>query len=94
MWRNDKTLARKKNAELKTYLGETGNHTHKNPPKLTERENLIISIIWKETSEGFGLGEAGFGQPTLESNINEDLIEIVDTGKNDHVIHMYIYLLK
>lgn len=79
MWRNDKACAHKKNAELKKYLGETGNHTHKNPPELTERENLIISIIGKETSEGIGVGEAGFGQPTFEPNINEDLIEIIDT---------------
>lgn len=63
MWRNDIVCAKKKiNAEIKKYLSQTGNNTNKKAPELTERESLIISIIGRETSEGIGVGEAGFGQ--------------------------------
>lgn len=65
MWRNDKCMARKKNAELKNYFSQTGNLTNNSIPVLSERDKLIISTIGKETSEGIGVGEAGFGAATL-----------------------------
>lgn len=77
MWRNDKACARKKNSDLKKYLGQTGNKTTRMPPELNEREKLMISIIGKETSEGIGVGEAGFGQATFNTNIDDCQFEYI-----------------
>lgn len=72
---------------------KTGNFTP--PPPLTDRENKIICIIGKESSEGLGFGEGSIDEKTLNVVHNpegiEEVLEI--TNSDDHFVEENIYIL-
>lgn len=55
VWKNQKSLARKKNRDLHISQRQTGNMLPTS--ELEENEVTVLNIIGKETSIGFGLNE-------------------------------------